>query len=451
MTPIRPGALQIFPFPPDYPRSSQFQVYAHGNEVPVLRCDAVDFVLLDFEGPLELEIKGFSAAQHPTLHPLSKAPPLERSGDVLKIQLERPQDLVLQVDGYPVLCLFLGQPELACPDPDAPGVRYFAAGQIHEIGVLNLVEGETLYLEGGAVLRGVVRARNADGVRILGRGLLDGSPFTREHNPARLLMLEGCQDVLIEGLTLVNPSTWMMVLGACERVNVRGVRELGKVVSSDGIDVCGSSDVLIEGCFVLNNDDAFVLKALELSESPHPDPEGLGLDAALSWARDVERITVRGCTVVNGPSGGAMEIGHELQTNYVRDVLFEDIDVVSVHGFGAVASIHNSDWATIERVTYRNIRVEHHYDKFIDFRVIRSMWSAPGERRGHIRNIHFHNVQVTRSIFNPGYTSSLLGGFDPEHRVKNVVFENVRYNGEKVLNADQLELFTRHADELTFL
>jgi hypothetical protein len=85
------------------------------------------------------------------------------------------------------LFIFANPPETDVPSPDAPGVHYFAPG-VHDIGFQYRVRaGETVYLAGGALVRGSLHYEGA-GVSILGRGILSD----------RKLMLERVQSALAE-------------------------------------------------------------------------------------------------------------------------------------------------------------------------------------------------------------------------------------------------------------
>lgn len=55
----------------------------------------------------------------------------------------------------------------------------------------------------------------------------------------------------------------------------------------------------------------------------------------------------------------------------------------------------------VSDVLFENIRVEHHYDKLVDFRIIESRWSRDKES-GHIRNVNLRNIEVAVSPFNAG-------------------------------------------------
>lgn len=70
------------------------------------------------------------------------------------------------------------------------------------------------------------------------------------------------------------------------------------------------------------------------------------------------------------------------------------------------------------------IRIEHHYEKLVDFRIVKSRWSKDAER-GQIRNVTLRNIEVAISVFNPGYSCSLIGGFDAQHTVEHVLFDSM--------------------------
>jgi hypothetical protein len=255
------------------------------------------------------------------------------------------------------------------------------------------------------------------------------------------ILLEGCSRAVVEDIVVIEPSAWMVVLGACQDVLVRNIKELGEPAGSDGIDIVGSRQIRVENCICRSGDDCVVIKSLDLR--PH-DP-----DAALDYSLDVHDIQISGCALLSNRGGQTMEIGHELRTASVSDIRFLDIDVLGVHQFGAPFGIHNADRATVSDVIYENIRVEHHYDKLVDFRIIKSRWSRDSER-GSIRNITLNNIDVAISVYNPGYTCSLIGGYDAQHGIEHIQFNNFRLNGKPALSADDLDLYCKHAIDISF-
>jgi hypothetical protein len=428
--------------PDEQPRSCHWRVWAGGVPIDVLQASGADFAPFEVSGPLDIELAAEAALEGAVVRPRSRGITAAVEGTRLRFRLERPENLCVEAPGLPTLFLYANPPETRRPDPAAPGVIWFAAGKVHEVGTLELPAGATLYVEEGAVVRGLVRAVRADGIRICGRGIIDGGHGRiARQGPSKLCVLEGCRGVTVEDVILINPHSWMLVLGACEDVHVHNLKEIGNVIGSDGIDVCGSRRVRIEGCCLRNNDDCIAIKSVDSTDKPG--------NAALSWARDVEDVTVRGCTFWNATAGNVMEVGFELQCARVSGILFEDIDVLCCHGHGAVFSIHNGDRALVENVVWRNIRVEHHYDKLLDFRVLHARYSRDTER-GRIRRIRLENIQVTRSVFNPGYTTSLITGWSAESPAEDITLRDVFFSGVKVTTADTLDLFTRHARGVRF-
>jgi hypothetical protein len=144
-----------------------------------------------------------------------------------------------------------------------------------------------------------------------------------------------------------------------------------------------------------------------------------------------------------------MEIGYETRADRIGDVPFRAIDVMAVHQFGSVFGIHNGDRAGVENITWEDVRVEHHYDKLVDFRILHSRWNRDAQR-GHVRGVMLRHIQIDQSPFNEGYTISFIGGWDAGHRVEDVTFEDFRIGVKQVRNPDTASLFTRQAEGLRF-
>ena len=85
----------------------------------------------------------------------------------------------------------------------------------------------------------------------------------------------------------------------------------------------------------------------------------------------------------------------------------------------------------------------------LNFAIIKSRYFKH-EERGKIQNVMFRNIDVTVSTYNPGYSISTIGGYDANHLVENIVFDNLKLDGKKVLNADQLDLFTKQVKGIVF-
>jgi hypothetical protein len=432
------SSLIAYPQPVEQPRSASYRLRVDGEDVDVLHAGKADFAVFECSGPVELEVSSIYSMEEATVKPSSLEISSKNEARSIRFSIEENCNLCLDVPGLKPLFIYANPPENGKPSPDDPLVHYYRAGEIYHVGKLELKSGETLYIEAGAVLRGNVLCSGAHDVKICGRGILDGSYYNLSRGEhVQSIIFENCRNVRVEDIIMIEPTSWMLVLACSRDLHVNGLKQIGSCMSSDGIDICGSQNVLIENCCLRNDDDNIAIKSVTSSRKN-------------MWEGNVENVRVRNCTFLNGFPGNVMEIGYELRAGHVRDIVFEDIDVINAHGEGAVFSIHNGDRALVENVRWENIRVEHYWDKLVDFRVVLSRYNRD-DKRGHIRNIHLKNIRIRHSQFNPGCSISLISGYRAEEPVENVLFEDFYLNDQKVLNPDHLELHSRHVKGLRFI
>ena len=434
--------MKTYTHPPGLARNPAAGLTINGLAVETLATGAADFSIVAMEPadfPARVEIK---APPTTRIRPLSADIACSATDGRVAFTLPRPMKLSVDPgDGSRPHYLFANPPETAPPAPGTPGVIALPPGEITEMPLLEMEDGQTLYLPGGSVFKGRIHVKGKSDILICGHGIFDGSLYggaTGERFPS--IILERCTRALVEDITMVRPSRWMLVLAASRGVTVRNLKQIGEVLCSDGIDILGSSDVLVEDCFLHNNDDCIAVKAFELGAK---NVDGVRIDAR----ENIENILVQRCTMANWNGGNAMEIGHELSVDSVRGVTFRDIDVLHVHGHGAVFAIHDCDRATISDIVYDNIRVEHCYDKFIDFRITKSYYSTDAER-GHIRGVELRNIHWDRSRYNSGYTVSIIRGADAGHAVEDVRIADFFLDGRRVENLDELEIAATHCKGL---
>ena len=440
--------MHAYIHPKSLPRSNACTLRINDHPVEILATGVADFAicaLAPSDFPARVEIIVAQPTSPVTLRPLSKKLTAAVDGKTVRFTLHQPEKLSVNFERNPrPLYLFAQPPETKPPEPGAPGVVTFPAGQITESPLLTLEDNQTLYLPGGSVFKGRIHIKGKQGIRLCGHGIFDGSFYSKEAGEGfPSIILERCPGVLIEDLTMIRPQSWMLILAACVGATVRNLKQIGEVMNSDGIDILGSRDVLIEDSFFHNNDDCIVVKAFEFGRKSAGSIQ-------IDGRENVENVLVRDCTLANWQGGNAMEIGHELSVEHVRGVIFRNIDVLHVHGTGAVFSIHNNDRALIENILFEDIRIEHCYDKLIDFRVSCSRYSTDAER-GRIRNVTLRNIHWTRTPYNLGYTVTLIGGWDAEHTIENVTIENFIIDGRPVRHLDELEINTRHCHGLRFV
>ena len=437
----------VYPWPQGAPRAQDFRVNVDDKELFVHDSKVAGFASFSFSGTCLVEVAVEKDFEKVDIRPKHRGIRHTTQGRTIRFELSEPCHLSIELDGdiRRPLFLFADPPEERKPKPSGKNVRYFEAGKIHEVGEIVLESDETLYVAGGAIVRGYVRARGAQNVRIAGRGILDG---TGRHFKTNMVRLSGCTDVELDGITFLNSYGWTLVPMRSKNVKIDNVKIIGWRDNDDGIDIVGCENLAVTDCFVRTKDDCIAVKA-----SPGYFEEGE------SGLQDVRNVAVVKTVLWNAEWGNAIEIGFELQTQVIDSVLFQDCDVIHVES-GGVFTIHNGDFATVENIRYDDIRVEDARDKLVEFRIglsiysgdcpreyhrqnpnrrrsPRGQWmpvaedelSAYARRRGRICNVHFRNVQVTAEKAPRSY---LVGYDDNEHSVQNVIFENVRLNGKLI-------------------
>ncbi len=417
-------------------RSEKFTVRINGEEADVLYREFGDLVVTECTGELEIEVLSSENPADVKIRPLSKGMQPEIIEGGIRFTISEPVNLVIGEEDYHPLFFHACPPVENVPDPDDPKVHYFRAGQVYEVEHMPMEDDETIYLEGGAVVRGSLLVEGSKNLRICGHGVWDGSYHKRATNKSRCFVFKGCENVTVEDISMIEPCVWTLVFIQCKQVHVRNIVQITWGNGSDGIDIVGCQDVHIEGCLLRNGDDCVVVKSVGMHDFKDPGAE-------------VKNVLVERCALMNIKAGNALEIGHELNTEKVHNITFRDIDVLCAHGHGAVFSINNADCATISDVLYEDIRVEHHYAQLIGFRVIRSRWSKQ-QKRGYIRDIHLKNIRIAYSDLNEGYTLSVIGGFNEAHSVENVTLEDISINDRKIMDANDLDLYMRNTKNVVF-
>jgi len=434
------GTVRVYPFPAGEESSRDFTVSVQGRDVPVYvtkvapaeakrRWKAMDdkvnsaayfdtasFASFDMQGSVTVTVTCPDAISSVKVLPTASGIVPRAQGNYLTFTLDKPRLLTIEVNGNWVgsLQLFANPLELDVPRADDPNVIYFAPG-IHELQQgLRVGDGKTVYLAGGAVLRAVGKGgpllslvgRN---ITLRGRGIIDGA-LSPTHS-RNLLSIHG-SDITVEDVILRDSSTWNMPIRQSERVTVKNIKVLGYRANSDGIDICNSRDVTVDGCFLRTLDDLIVVKS-DLGKG------------------EVHHIVAKDCVLWNEVAH-ALTVGTELQEN-VDDVLFTNCDIIHDTGREFSLRVYHGGKATISHVRFEDIRVEQTH-RLISLWINRTPWSLAGEDRGHIKDVTFKNIWAV----SPRPVTIALQGFDATHEIEGVTFDNVKVNGVR-LRPDDVE------------
>ena len=428
-----------------------FRVFVDGAPRALVE-GAAAMCLFEFDGIAHIEIVAPAPFQRVVVRPLSSGIRPEIDGKTVRFTLRRPCDLSVEFDGDAAAPLFLFAlpPETDVPAADDKDTIVFGPG-LHQFQheTLLLEAGRRVYLAPGAVVRNLTIAGNGStrGVRIFGRGILENEPLPGNPRRPQGLAFAGSEDVEIEGITLVRRhGGWNIKLNKARDVRIRNIRIVSDSDCDDGIDICGSSDVLVEDCFIRTKDDCIAIKGfppyLDTPEAPHP-PAG---------ERTMGEIAVRRCVLFNGIWGNPLEIGVETQGDLIQGIQFEDCDIIhalthdpEVH-YGALA-IHHAGDAVISDVTYRNIRVEDCRMPLISVQVLLHDKYSYGVPRGRIARLRYENINVVDG----GISRSLLRGYDEQHPIEDVRINGIFFAGRPIGRRTEMNLKVgRHVHGFTF-
>ncbi|RMF91416.1 MAG: hypothetical protein D6741_16105 [Planctomycetota bacterium] len=246
-------------------------------------------------------------------------------------------------------------------------------------------------------MKGRIVGRNARGLRILGRGILSGEDYP--HRSGHLIALTGdSSDVLIEGVTLVASPQFFIVTG--DRSIVRNVKMMGWYFNTDGVGTGKNS--LVERCFFKCNDDAVKLyrSGMTVRDCVIWQMEN-GAPFQISWNMNSDNHGFRVTNI------DIIRVEHEWNND--NEAVFD-----SIHGGAG----HMSDYL------FENIRIENAAWRLINLTIQKNEF-AHSRTMGRISNLVFRNIEVAGPMSQP----NTIRGFDADHRIENVLFENVRVNG----------------------
>ena len=441
-----------------------------GRERPLDQTELAAFISLESAGAVEFTVKPRKAFTSAVVRPLSKGvrPVVEEKS--VRFTLPGPGQYVFEAeDFHGALHIFVNPPA----EYDLSGdVLYYGAG-VHEVGDVFLRSGQTVYVDEGAVVYGAFIANDCENVRVLGRGVIDGSHEIRTSNTLLLpysytgpiekgqagydksfgnrrvlsgiLRFFDCRNVTVEGVTLRDSSSFTVIPARCDGVVIENIKTIGMYrYNSDGIDLFNSVNVTVKNSFLRNYDDCMVIKGI------------CGWD---DWNN--ENITVTGC-VVWCDWGRALELGAETNAPEYKHILFEDCDVI--HGCDLCMDVQHHNRAKVSDVTFRNIRCEynraqlnqqlqeHQWDEYDASRpgshpflmgvyVLHDFIFCPADKyeSGTARDITFEDVEIYADEGVPMPTSNFIA-YSEENNIEDVKIRNVRMNGKPVEELSELKI-----------
>ncbi|MBL9213834.1 MAG: hypothetical protein JNG83_00010 [Opitutaceae bacterium] len=477
--------------------SPVFRLRADGQPVFAEKFKDMHYAWFSFSGRAAIEVEVNGPIQSFAVSPRAAAIPARAEGSVLRLELDRPRQLVITVNGER-LFVFADALDESAPRPGAPGVTsvgdlgidatgatletarlqaaidrvaaergtlYFPPG-VYLTGTLELKSNLTLYLAGGALLLGSTNAEDypVDGGDDSWRPAFDPVTWTTPQG----VDVVGSRTMAYRRLIFVNGATNVRVAG---RGTIDGRGKLARTTTSRPmlVHIRSSAHVVFEGVtlrdpamfntHILDSDHVTYRGVKLLNDTTVPntdgfDPDGsadilaedcfmIGSDDTIAikssgqggLLRDAERITVRRCVFITRTS--AMKLGTESHAPYHRDITFEDIDVVEAD---RAINLSCMDGSRYENIRFINIRVENILARTPHSRVISAQVRKrfPHSRVGRMRDILVQDFSVAQELPHPLRFLGLAEGQD----IRGLRFVNYSVAGRVRLDAADAGLAT---------
>lgn len=384
----------------------------------------------DFEGVanIKVTVPGIDL-ETVTISPVSAniKPVIDTINHSVSFTITKPDTYTVTFNDSPqrAVHIFANPIETNKPSKDDENVVYIGPGEWN-IESIMLSDNQILYIEGGAVVHGIINASYAKNVKVCGRGIIDGSSFTGWMGKTAYIPLkfDNCDGVEIRDIIALNPNAWVCSALSTKNAVIDGLKIISSRPNGDGITLQSCENYTVSNCFVRSWDDSLVVK---------------------NYAGNSSNITFKNMQLWTDLAQ-SMEIGYETnkgdkENASISDITFEDITVLN-NFHKPVISVHNADDATIKDVIFKNIIIENaqmgsgdgdQMPYLIDFNITDSSnWSTTKER-GQIENVVIDGVKVLAGKFN----TSRINGFDETHIVSDVTIKNLEILGEKITSFEQ--------------
>ena len=394
----------------------------------------------DFSGEVEVSVTfNHGTIQTGRIRPLSYGIVPSIDGNTMTFKLNCPRNLSVEVNGdiFHNLHLFANPIDEKKPKKLKDKNLIYLGPGIHTFpgDTLNVPSGKTVYVAGGALVKGCIQVVNAQNVKILGRGIV--IPERRAG-----LRIVNSKNVLVEGVITTQCPT-----GGSDSITIRNVKSISSYGWGDGMNVFASNNVLFDGVFCRNSDDCTTVYGTRLGFTG--GCKNITMQNSTLWADVAHPIFIGIHGDVENP-----EILENL--NYINiDILDHKEKQLDYQGCLAINAGDNN---LIRDVRFENIRIEDfRQGQLVNLRIFynEKYCKAPG--RG-IENVLFKDISYTGE----NAEVSMIIGYDKERKVKNIRFENLQINGEVIYDdmpdkpkwyktGDMARIFVgEHTEDITF-
>jgi len=415
-----------------YQNSNEYDIYTHYSE-PNLEVDplhptagngvtgylqdrSVSYAQFDFTGTIVVEVTklyGIAASRVEVQPKVLNINPFYFDGRTVKFILkhnhELPPYLSVKffsddnfdsdgnggVDIKNGLLIFANKPETIKPNKNAPGVVvysnsanitnadiiYFEPGDYDltqrfkekgKVGQMPYTKnGQKIYLEGGAFVRGAFNGKGYQNLALYGRGIITGQDLywhsirDENDNKEAFCNFMGCDDLYLEGFVVENPTHH--TIPSSKRTTIKNIKILGFASNHDGIRPGGGS--VIDGIFIKTSDD------YDYARDPHVVKNSIfwsahnGAVGMLGWNNLGSGFAqFQNCAFINnetktldkkntGIMGSVADDGIQLTDNKLENLYIEDKHAYLVNA--TLETTHGSLYGYLRNFSFKNIITEY--------------------------------------------------------------------------------------------
>ena len=371
------------------------------------RTTEVSVASFEFQGKVDVKVKYLGGKTDSCrVRPLSRnIKPQAQDGSYV-FTLDSPQNLSFEVNGdlYHNLQLFA--------NPVMPKVKkgknviWFKPGYYELNDSLKVGSNQTVYIDGGAYIKGFISVNNARNVRIIGTGIVN--PWRRQAG----VMINNCKHVEVNGVL-----TTQLPVGGSDSVSVSNAKVMSWYGWGDGMNVFSSNHVSYNHVFCRTSDDCSTIYCTR--KGFKGGCKDINVSDAVYWADVAHPIFV-------GLHGDIDRNEVIDSVNYTNIDILEQVEA-QLDYQGCIA-INAGDNNTIRNVNFNNIRIESLRNGMLfNFRVCynKKYCHAPG--RG-IHNINLNNISYIGATPN----LSIMTGYSADRNISDVHFHNLVINGRHI-------------------
>ncbi len=231
-----------------------------------------------------------------------------------------------------------------------------------------------------------------------------------------------CENILIEGVKIINSPMWEIHPVLSRNITVRGVEIYSHGPNNDGCNPESSRDVLIEDCVFDTGDDCIAIKSGRNNDGRRVDVPS-------------ENIIVRNCTMKDGHGG--VVLGSEI-SGHVRNVFIEDCVMDSPNLDRGLRFKNNAvRGGILENVFMRNVKIGRVGEAVLTIDLLYEE-GAKGEHMPVVRNVSLENVTSSASP-----RVMYIAGFE------GATIDNIRFTDCVFSGVTETEVL-QHAGTVTF-